>query len=394
MNFERDLREALHDLAGDPVADAERVLAALPPGAPRGTSPRPFVLLAAAMFAAGLAIGWWCWSGPSAPAKATTPPAVAGKPDKPMPDKPTPEAMAEQLQFVALDAVEIDEPGEGVQHVEPGVYRTRVGTKFTTGRGLVGAHAYASDAAVRFASDTVAVFAPQLVKLAAGTVWVRGRARPVDVRTELASIEVAAAIAIVEQRSDVVFVACLAGEVAVRTTAGKVLTLPAGQQRKLDREGPGSAVAIPFAATLTSWLVPLLFAEADDTELRERAANLVDAWLVSDRDNSQHDAIERELRRLGSHAVVGLHKHLDAIAPERRAAAAVLIRDLADFRQGEWLLTMLAHADADVRVAAWRALTRVTGARAPANGENEAFWRAEPGREHELAAQRWRLRTR
>lgn len=401
MNLDRDLRDALQPLAGDPVAAAARVLGALGARRRRRAPPRPLVWwLVGAAFACGLGAGW-VWrallTGAAAPLPHEAAPgdarpgpaAVEPRATKPQDEAAAKGEMAGFVQFVAVDRLEIDEPGDGVQDLEPGVYRARVGTKFTTRNGVVSAFAFANEARLRLDAGTVATFEPDTVTLTAGRLWFSDRTRPAlaHVRTDLAVVEVRAATALVERRGDTLWVCSLGGPVTV-TGAGGPVRLTAMQQVEVARGGAGPVTKVPFAGALTGWMVPLLLLETDNDELQQRGAEMVAAWV----DGTHRDAAAIELRRLGATVVPTLYKALDEVAgdPALHRRAAALLADLAGFRQAAWLFALLESDDADVRAIAFGALVRVTGS----GVGTEAFWREASRDERAAALPRWRGEVR
>lgn len=414
MSLDRDLRDALQPLAGDPIADAMRVLAALPPAGPLPPDPAPpraplpwWLLLAGVALGAVLGLAGANWFGGAPPATSpppqpAQPPQPAPPPDpavaKPKPDAPPksrenerPSEYADQLQIMAFGELSIDEPGVGRQVLAPGGYMAAVGTLFDTGPSMAGIYAYANDVRVRLDRATLALVQPDLVTLQRGRLWLSNATRPAAlvVRADRVDVDVTAAVLMLEARSSGLWACCLEGEALVRPLGGTAFRLPAQQQVEIDRRtGRGELQKVAFAGTLTSWMTRMILQQTDDTELYGRIAQLLDAYL----EGTHREAAAIELRRLGARAAGKLYGALDGMVsrPELRQRTAALLADVAEYEQRDWLLALLEFDDADVRAVAFQGLVRVTGA----GVEDEAFWREGDAVARATALAAWRERLR
>ena len=414
MSLDRDLRDALQPLAGDPIADAMRVLAALPPAGPLPPDPAPprapmpwWLLLAGVVFGVVLGLAGASWFA-GAPV-ATSPPPPPAQPEQPVqrsdpamaqpkPDAPRkprenerPSEWADQLQIMAFGEVSIDEPGVGRQLLAPGGYMAAVGTLFDTGPSMAGVYTYANDVRVRLDRATLALVQPDLVTLQRGRLWLSNATRPAAlvVRADRVDVDVTAAVLMLEVRNSGLWACCLEGDALMRPLGGTAFRLQAQQQVEIDRRtGRGEVQKVAFAGTLTSWMTRMILQQTDDTELYGRIAQMVDAYL----EGSYRDAAAIELRRLGARTAGRLYAALDGMVskPELRLQTASLLADVAEYDQRDWLLALLELDDAEVRVVAFRALVRVTGA----GVEDEAFWRDGDAGARGAAVAAWRERLR
>ena len=401
MSLDRDLRDALQPLAGDPIADAMRVLAALPPAGPLPPDPAPpraplpwWLLLAGVALGAvlGLAAARWFGEAPPLPPQPVQPPdptVVPPKPDAPstLREKEQPSEYADQLQIMAFGELSIDEPGVGRQLLAPGGYMAAVGTLFDTGPSMAGIYAYANDVRVRLDRATLAMVQPDLVTLQRGRLWLSNVTRPAAlvVRADRVDVDVTAAVLMLEARSSGLWACCLEGEALVRPLGGTAFRLPAQQQVEIDRRtGRGELQKVAFAGTLTSWMTRMILQQTDDAELYGRIAQMLDAYL----EGAYRDAAAIELRRLGARTAGRLYAALDGMAarPELRLRTASLLADVAEYDQRDWLLALLENDDSDVRAMAFRGLVRVTGA----GVEDEAFWRGGDAGARATAVAAWR----
>lgn len=405
MNLDRDLRDALAPLAGDPVADAMRVLAALPPAPvppppPKGGPKLPWWWLAAAFvftLALGAAAGAWFVGG-----AAAEPDKGAEKPSDKAPDKGKEQAKdkpgmapwsssSDQLQVLSLAAAVVHEPGQPAADLAAGqTYLVPIGTRFETGDGAAGIYAFANDARVRLDRQSTAAVAPALLTLSRGRLWLSNVDRPADVtvRTGLADVEVHAAVVQVEIDGASVRVSVLEGLATVRAGAGPTVRLRGNEQIVVGPGGASEVQPMPFVGALTSWMTRLIVLQQDDRELRARIRDMVAAF----RGTTHRDAAVVELRRLGAAAVPELFTALEdpGAEPALQHRTAALLADLAEFAQAEWLLAMLERGDEETRAHAFRALVRVTGQAV----ESEAFWRDDSQEQREAAAGRWRQQLR
>lgn len=400
MNLDRELREALQPLAGDPVADAMRVLAALPPVPPPAPAPPrripPWWLLGGIVLGltAGLGLGFALSPGPPDPAQQAEnekilqeqkakEAAAKGKAPPGMPSD-----SRQWLDVTAFGAIAIDEPGEGKQELKPGQYMTKLGTTFTSNDALVGVYVFVNDARVRLDRRTVAEVQPDLVVLRSGRLWLSNLDRPAEVtlRTDYGEVRAPAAVLQLEVLEHGVRVSCLDGLAQVVSPAGQ-LRLQGGRQVEFGRGGPGEIGALPFAGTITNWMTPMVLMQRDDSELRARVGQMLQAYL----EGTHRDPAEAELRRLGGHCVPRLFEAIEAMAASAlRERTARLLAEVADYGHAVWLVALLERGDAATRAIAFTGLVRITGA----GVEDETFWRDAGDAEREAAAARWRERLR
>ena len=154
---EVDLRDALDPLAGDPVADAARVLAALPqPGIP----PVAWWLLGVGV-AAGLVLGMSVSDDPIEPQGKfvenidPTDDPDRGKTRQPDPPNPESEEMGKIL-FFGLGMVSVTEPGQATVPLDM-EYLLELGTRFETGEHSLAGTLLDEDIQVRMGKRTIAM---------------------------------------------------------------------------------------------------------------------------------------------------------------------------------------------------------------------------------------------
>lgn len=408
MSLDRDLRDALQPLAGDPVADAARVLAALPPMGPGvgpGSGPRPDRHTPRG----GKPFPWWWVSGALvlgmllgyaiAQLHSPEPPRSMG-PAKKEPEagkdpwqstSTMPPAMGEVLDVMAFGKIDVVEPGKERQTLRAGDWRADLGAEFATGDGMAGIYVYGTDARVRLDRVTVAAIDVDDVALAQGRLWLSTIERPHTLRVDLgiAVVQADAVEVVAERDDDAVSLAVLDGRLSVRTKGGEARKVEAGTRITVDaRAGIGKAEAIPFAGSLTGWMAPMVLQQQDETELRQRLDAMTSAYLAG----TYRDEAALELRRLGARAVAPLFLVLDKLVadPELLHRTAQLIADVADFTKVDWLFAMLERGDAETRAIAFAALARVTATAV----EDAAFWRDAPPAAREDGLRRWRAQIR
>ncbi|MCA8964377.1 MAG: HEAT repeat domain-containing protein [Planctomycetes bacterium] len=424
MNLDRDLREALAPLAGDPAADAARVMASLPPlpaaPLPDGQdaspeSPRqprrrqpvpdkssgwPLSFVAAAVLG-GLAIGvvagvWWEASHvPQVAAPGPEKEKDGEQKDEPKKEEPKPPVMPTREQdlmmLMAFAPLEIDEPGVGVQQLEPGGFATRLGTVVRTGEGGAGLYVYANDARVRLDHQSAAMVDLDKVELDAGRVWLSTLTRPApfEIRAGAVRIESKAVEVQVQRLGAEVDVLCLQGALQVRSGEGPARGVEAMQRVSVSADGTIAAPEpIGFAGAVTAWMVPMVKQQQDETELNHRIAMMVEEFQKG----TYRPEAALELRRFGSRAVPYVYKAMvhRGVPDDEQRQAAELIGSIAEYSQVPWLFALLENDAPEVRVAAFRALVRVGAPRV----DDEAFWREAPASERERSLARWRALVR
>jgi hypothetical protein len=411
MNVDRDLPAALRPLAGDPVADAARVLAALPAGPPPGGGPSarpwlPWTLLAVGLLA-GVGIGRVV-SGPAGNAQPMTPTNATGdkpdrdtkpdktvKPDKPdKPDKSAPQpgpGMADyrdMLQVMAFGPIEVDEPGSGVQALDRGEWHTALGTLFRTGRGQAGIYAYANDARARLDRDTVARISPDLVQIEFGRAWVDTGDMTATVRVECGRVRLAlesGAGGVFTKSPSGVRALALRGKVVLRTDT-ETLVLREHESVFVDADrGPEAVEKVPFVAPATAWMIPMIEMSSDPREMPARVQDVIAAYEQGE----FRAAARREILKLGSRCVWLLADIVDRNASrdvEFAHATAELIAQLVDFRTARYVLPLLLQDDAELRVIVFRGVRAATSTDA---GTDEQFWQRASKSERQPAIERW-----
>ena len=409
MNLDRDLREALAPLAGDPASDAARVMAALPPlpaqpappteGAPRRPRPAPpaagwpLPWVVGAVLAA-LVVGvlggrWW---GAASPGDGAPKPKEEPRREEPKKDTPAmPTEERDLMMLMAFGPLEIDEPGVGVQQLEPGGFATRQGTVVRTGESIAGLYVYANDARVRLDAGTAARVAGEEIVLDAGRVWVSTVTRPTPfvIRAGEVLVESKAVEMQVERHGGDLELLCLQGQLQVRAGGGAVRSVDAVQRLRVAAAGTiGEPEPVSFVGTQTAWMVPMIKQQQDERELQQRIAAMVEAFAAG----TYRQEAALELRRFGSRAVPQLYEAMvrRGVPTDEQRQAAELIGSLAEYGQTAWLFALLENDAAEVRVPAFFALLRVGAPRV----DDEAFWRDAPRAERERSLQRWRALVR
>lgn len=402
MNLDRDLRDALEPFGSDPVADARRVLAALPDGAPVGGGPAPKGLpllawwLLAGALTIGLAAGYLLGRATETPV-----PASPGHPKENPAENPTEnpkdkpkdprEDMQGSLMLMAFGEVTVNEPKQSREVLAPNQYYVAIGTIFETAESMAGIYIFANDARVRLAQETVATVDVDRVALRGGRVWISNITRPAPLRieAELATIQADAAVMQVERYGNGVTVIVLDGSATVRASGGGTRRVDAGKQLQIDAQGTAAAVVdAPFFGMVTSWMTHMVLQQQDETELRARIDQMTNAFI----EGTHRDAAAKELRRLGPKIVPRLYKALDQVGVDRelRHRTADLIARQSDYLHHEWLLAMLERGDEETRAVAFHAIVRVSETEVG----DEAFWRAASSTDRAVELQRWRVLLR
>lgn len=412
MNLDRDLRDALRPLAGDPVADAARVLAALPPAGP---VPPQHPWLPWTLLGLGLALGAGAYAvlsrlGAPATISATEDPkpAQAPKPAEAAPPGPVTQGPvtknndrspspgvasgmerenASMLLVMAFGELDVDEPVEGKQHLAPGDYRVRVDSSFATKDALAGIYAYANDAALRLDRQTIARCSPEEVQLEEGRVWIASGMRGGTIRIELGDAKAVlhAGKVMCSREPTGSSILALAGKVEVLTPQRGTLTLAAHERLAIDVRGPQPVEKVAFLGGVTSWMTPMIEMSSDPEEIAERVDEMLDAFEQGD----HREEAARELMKLGPRCTPVLVKAVEKALPRDRALAietARLLGRLIDYRRSVFALALLRLDDAELRVVVFDAICRATDTDSATDAE---FWRNASAQNREGAIQRW-----
>ncbi|MGE3174548.1 MAG: hypothetical protein AB7O97_18095 [Planctomycetota bacterium] len=416
MNVDRDLPDALRPLRGDPVADAARVLAALPPGPPAG-APRdpggrpwlPWALLGLGLLAGG-AVGYALGGGAAAPAESTErpdarPPEPSEQPAKePEPTKepdkekepdkqpqPVPferAEMREMLYVMAFGPIDVDEPGFGAQGLARGEWRTKLGSQFRTGPSQAGVYVYANDARMRIDRETAVRIAADRVQLEFGRAWVDTGDMSATLRVECdgvtAALETPSGAQFTRGPSGVQVLA-LRGKVSVRAD-GTALLLKEHQSVFVDADmGAQPVEDVAFTAPATSWMTDMIVAGTDPNELRTRVERVIAAY----EDGAHRDAARREILKLGARCVWMLADSIERRAgddPAYARDAAALAMQLVDFGAARHALPLLRLDDVELRALVFRGVRDATGTD---GGTDEAFWREAELPRRQRAIEHW-----
>ncbi|MCB9889501.1 MAG: FecR domain-containing protein [Planctomycetes bacterium] len=371
MSEHRDLRDALAPLAGDPVADAGRVLAALPELQPAAVRPaRPMRLVAAAAGVAlvvGAGVGWWL--GRALPPAAPT----AGWPS---PTKETPGGRDPRnygFEFFGFGTVQVLEPGTPPQELQ-NRWGLAYGSVLRTGKSHAGL-LLRDDVQVRLDIGTHAeVVAPRSLVLQTGQMWLAARDAPqlVVVKTPSGLVDVERAVAMIEVRDGRVRVTCLQGQVRVRPRGAAAQRLAVGEQVAVDAGGQQVESCRPeFLDGISSWMTEMIVEQVDTRERDQRATRMVEAYL----DGRFRKEARRELFRLGPAAVPALAGALrdhPELPPELARETARMVCSMATTRTKRPLFELLYSADPEVRVLVARRIGEVTDVPYPGGVE---FWR-------------------
>jgi hypothetical protein len=408
VNLDRDLRDALQLLAGDPVADATRVLAALPPGgpgAPRDAGRRPLPPVSWWLLALGLAVGLAVGfaAGAFLNRGAEAPKQEAPRQDEPKPEpkpepkaepQPEPKKEAPHLMLMAYGMLSIDEPGVGVQELEPGNYMSAMGTRCTTRDGLAGVYVSTNGSYARLGPKSTATIGGDGIAFAGGRLFVhRGSERTVvTVDAGLADVQVEGAALLTKIKDvdgDRLTVLALDGDTTLRTIRGESAHLLRETQVTITRErGLGRIENVPFVGAATGWMTPLILLQHDPAELWKRIEAMASAYVGGE----HRSEAATELRRLGSHAVPRVAKLLQERAGDTAFAreCARLLADIADHGRAMWLLPLLEYDDQEIRAIAFGGLVRATGTTV----KDEEFWRVADLASRQAAIDVWREQLR
>ncbi|MCR9246551.1 MAG: hypothetical protein NXI31_16075 [bacterium] len=429
MNLDRDLRDALRPLRGDPVEDARAVLAELDDGLPPATVEPPKGLrglpIAAALLgvlALGIVVGLASGSAfdgeqqnvVDEPEKGGDPNETDENPDdknsddgnpedreddpsKPDEKKkkpwPPPPPSSSSLLLMAFGEMTVNEPKLQREALKPGSWYVKSGTLFETGNSLAGIFVQGTGSAVRLAQQTVAAVEMDRIDVREGIVWMSTLGEPVSVRieAELATVLSEKAEVMVERQNNGVVVISFGGDVTVRASAGESRRLGELSRCEIDSTGVIRGVEpVEFPPAVTGWMVPMVINQTDDRELRHNVEWLVEAYV----EGTNREAAVRELRRYGGHTVGKLFYALDVVGSDTALLhrTARLIGASAEYSHKDWLFALLERGDEESRAIAFRALVRVGGEENQV--EDEGFWRAANTTDRELQLRQWRTRLR
>lgn len=406
MNLDRDLHDALKPLAGEPVADAARVLAALPPGPPpvmpRGPWWLPWTMLAVG-FAGGLALDrvmpraerpLQAMSGePKTDDKEKekekeqpkppdiTPVSRPGAPDK------SPPPMG--LTLMSFGSMEIDEPGFGRQDLKPGAYETALDTLFWTTKGQAGIYVMANDARVRLDQGAKARVEVDRIALEFGRVFVDSGQRDARMIVECGNVKLvfARASGVIVRKPSGIEVLGLYGTIDV-TSAIDSARVDSHQRVEFDADGSARpADKVEFLAPETSWMAHMMQMSNDPRELDERVREVFGAY---EKGEFRAEA-EREMLRLGPSTAALLTDSIERnIATDHAYAmrAAKLLARLVDYASAEYALPLLLQDDAGLRQLVFEAVHDRTGTD---GGTSAAFWADASRERRRTAVEQWRL---
>ncbi len=398
MNLDRDLRDALAPLAGDPTADAARVLQALPPP---GLPPIGWWLGGSGLVLGlllGIAVGRSTADAPPQPAPQPTTPVQAPdapQPHDPKPPQPWPMPRDDAFYLMAFGELAVEEPGRGPGDLKPGAYDLPMGTLVrTTDLSRAGVYTAVNDSRMRLDCSTTARITAVEVTLEKGRLWLHASPRhPGDLRiaSSLATAMVTAGRAIADHRTDGLQVLSIDGTVVVRTAAGQTAQLQPGQLVWVDPDqGLSSVEKVPFLGSATSWMTDMVLMEQDQTELHERVREMVAAY----EEGTHRAAAALEIRKLGTTTLgllVDIVQRSTTADPDFARATAALAADVVEYRTVDWMFPLLESDDIDVRLIAFRGLRRATGTD---GGTDEEFWRDASTVRRRDAIQNWKKRPR
>ena len=243
-----------------------------------------------------------------------------------------------------------------------------VGMKMRTGPNRKCELETENGAMIRLDGDTEVYFSNQNeVVLQKGRVWCceTSRDQPsssVTVRSNGAAIRVSGASCDVRNVDSGTEVLALSGDVQV-VGSNWQHDVPAGQKVAFAKNGPVQSVGISNPVLETRWLHELLLRKDDATEeLSVRVHRL----LADVGYSKMQNLLEEEIRALGPRCVDPLVAFLQSEVPKhqprrRRLSAAMIIRDLAEFRSAPDLVPLLSDDDASIRYYIAVALRRLFG---------------------------------
>ncbi len=374
--LDRELRDAIEPLMGDPAATWARVMGSLP--APRL---RPLWPLVATATAAGLALGWVA-------ALLTREPQPKGLPtDQIAVVKQEP---ARVVARMGKTWVESDRGPRALMVGDTMAVEAILGTSDESRLFMT----LANDVELRLNADSrLAIDTDRSVTLAAGQLFVgqRGEGKSfvvvtgdLDVHCDRADFEVTTTKTGTE-------VVALEGHVRVATLGGDERALGSLQRVELRNGELGEVQSAGSRWGYVAWQIDALAACADR---REEAFGYAYELVRALGDPAAEAAAERSLRTIGALGAGALGMFASGFpdAPtELRRRCWTILADVADARSLPYLLTAITSEDAEVRVAAVRAIERVT---AMPSGHDEKFWRDAPYAQRFDVVDAWRRRLR
>jgi hypothetical protein len=400
VNFDRDLHDALQPLAGDPVADAARLLAALPPGpppaAPRGPWWLPWTMLAVGL-AGGLALDRLMpraekplqAMSTEKPDEKEQPKVLDASPTSQgnrMPAGQSPPPMG--LTVMCFGTAEIDEPGFGRQELKPGAYECALDTVFRTTKGQIGIYMMANDARVRIDNGGEARVGIDHVALEYGRIFVDAGQREALMQVECGKVKLvfAKAAGVVSRKPSGIEVLGLDGTIDV-TSPIDTARVDKYQRVSVDVDGSARpAETVDFLPAETSWMTLMIQMSNDRRELEERVKEV---FIAYEKDKARAEA-EREMLRLGPSTAWLLTDSIERNIDGNRAyalRAAALLARLLDYSSAAYALPLLLQDDVELRLVIFAAVRARTGTD---GGTSEAFWREASRERRRTAVEEWR----
>jgi hypothetical protein len=382
-----DLRRALAPLAGDPAADAARVLRALarepipetPPPAPRLPWWVPFGFGAAA--AAGLLAGLLL-------ARRTTPEPVP--PIQP-PDQPPVEVVKDPKSQLGARLLVAMGPsfylrGQEKQKLEVGGL-VPVGYTIATDAYSKAAFHLPCGSILYVNRDTrLSLSAPRELSLQRGQLFLEAtRAeKGVSVHSELGHVVIGSRSADVRVETEAMYVVSLSDDVLVFSRDG--LQRKPGSMRMVEvRDG---LIRDPkwVSPGTYEWTFEMFAATMPD----EGVTYLVNELVASLQRFDDPDLMLAEIKSFGARALPHLRRHLDELKGKEekvRGSIAGAIAEVADPQDLRSLLDLLADENPEVRVRIFQAVNRLTYIDLKTAPQ---FWREAPEDERQTAIERLR----
>ncbi|MCC6783861.1 MAG: hypothetical protein IT457_13545 [Planctomycetes bacterium] len=376
--LDRELRDALEPLRGDPVDDWARVLDALPTA-----RPRPLLPLLVGAVAAGLAVGW-----------------VAALLTRPEPTEPPKEvAQTEPASVVELPVRVVARAGEAFVETASGARKLGPGEGLrfeeivaTGGDGLLFL-SLPGEVELRLNGGTrVTLDGPRAATLARGQVFLGKRggegtfilATPEgELRTERGDASVVAG----ERGTELV---ALEGRARFVNFAGEEVSLGARERVAVQDGLAGDKAMAGSRWKYVGWQVHELAASYDR---REEAFDYAYELVRALEDPTIAADAERELRHAGALGAMALGMAAVEIRDQPKLVRRcwLLLADVADSMSLGYLHRGILAEDAEVRIASVHAIERIT---AIPSGRDESFWREASEAERFDVVQVWRKKLR
>ncbi len=395
-----DLRRALAPLAGDPAADAARVLTALldepPPQRPRSTRPPwPWLLLTLAAAAAGLLLGMLLRGEPAQQQQPAEPPQQQQPPPPPPPPEPPPEppplatliahlgpvdrltgtGLDEQREELLAGAPLLPEATFATRETTQAVLRLRDGTKLHV------------DAATR-----LRLTAPDRIELVAGRILVGARSEPpatLTVHAEPGEVRIEGADAEVSFERATLSVYSFGPRVLLRNQEGlERLVRPHNRAWIVDGMLRDGRYTVGPSQT-RAWTLPLLAITGEQSEIDRVVEEEIISVAVEMR---MADVAFRPLHLLGQRALPAVFAYLQRTSgatDEVRAGIAGATILLASRQHLPALFELLADQDPAVRAVAHYAIIEVAGGME----YDDKFWREAPPEQRAERLAEWRKRV-